>query len=132
MADSSGTAADFDDDHDQHTDPQRQPGRLHALADRGGPITGAEMAGRPCRRAIGQEGALRGHQPQDESADRQSGQRERPEAADDGEIEKQIDRLGGEHAERRQRQGGNGATGGDPGGGPESSAAFSQERCTAP
>ena len=94
--------------HDRYqgqADRGRQPGRLNTLAHR---ITLAPRSVQPCRarrRPIRQEGQLRTHQRQDQTTDRQPGQRKRPESADHGDVEQQIEGFGCQHPECRKRQG---------------------------
>ena len=54
--------------------------------------------------AVRQEGHLRAERAQNQPADRQPGQRQRAQPADDGDVEQQVDRFGGQHPERGEGQ----------------------------
>ena len=91
------------DAEDQQPDRERQPGGLDALADGRGAAPGAVQPGRPGRGAVGQEVELARDLREHDAGHGQPGQRHRPQPTDDGGVDEQVERLGGEH-----RQGGAG------------------------
>ena len=98
-------------DHDQRAQAQRQPGGLHAFADGRRTVGGAVVARRACCRAVGQKGQLRADKAEDEATDGQPRQAQRAQPSDDRDVEEQVDRFGGQHPERRQRQPGDAPAG---------------------
>ena len=98
--------------HDQRSQPDRQPGRLHTFTDRRSSVLCAEEPRRTRGGAIGQERHLRAQRAQDQPADGQTGQTDRAQPSDDGHVEQQIDGFGGQHPQCGQRQPGDAAAGG--------------------
>jgi hypothetical protein len=94
------TGDELADDEHQQPDGERQPRRLHPLADRGAAAAGAVQPGGPGRRAVGQEGQLPGDLGEHDAGDRQAGERHGAEPADDGGVDEQVQRLGRQHRQR--------------------------------
>ena len=88
-------------DGEQHQpDRDREPRGLHALGDGVRPAAGAVQAGGAGGGAVGQEGQLGGDLGEHDRADGQRTERHRAEMPDDGRVDQQVERLGGQHAER--------------------------------
>ena len=96
---------------------QGQPGGLHAFPNGRRAVAHPEEPRRARGRAVGQEGHLRAEHAQNQPADGQAGKRQCAQPSDDGHVEEQIDRFGGQHPERREGQRGDAPAGGrgDPG-----------------
>ncbi len=110
-------AAELHADRDQQTDTERQPGRLDAFGDGGGPVTRAEAAGRAPGGAVGDHGADPGGERHDRAADGERGERHPAEVTDHGRVDQHVERFGGEHHEGRQGERGDPARrGGSVGG----------------
>ncbi len=75
------------DREDQHTEQHCQPGGLDAFADRRGPVPSTVEPRRARRGSVGQEGQLRTDEAEHQAADRQAGEAERTQPADDRDVE---------------------------------------------
>ena len=93
---------------------ERDPGCLHALVDRLGPVAGAEPAGGPPGGAVGQDVAQPGRDRQDAAAEGERGQLGAAEVADDGGVHQHVERLGRQHHQRGQGERGHRAGRGAP------------------
>ena len=105
IAETSGTAASSTTTTINSAQPERQPGRLHALAHRrrpGRPRRRSGPSARSCRRTG--TSAARTTSPRIRPPIARPASAQRTETADDGEVEQQIERFGGQHAQRGQRQ----------------------------
>ena len=83
---------------------EREPRRLYAFGDRRRPVTGTEPAGGPAGGAVGEHVAEPGRERQHAAADGEAGERRAAQVPDDGGVDQHVERLGGEHDQRRQRQ----------------------------
>ena len=93
---------DNDDQHARARAPATWPARPRPRPTPGHRPRRTGPSGPSCRRTG--RSAASDTSAEDQSADRQPGQRERTETADDGEVEQQIERFGGQHPERGQGQ----------------------------
>jgi hypothetical protein len=85
---------------DREPDAQSEPGRLHALVDRGVLASGAVPARRPRGGAVLDERPDDRQQCHECGGDAEPGERARAEMPDDGGVDEQVERLGGQHYER--------------------------------
>ena len=98
----SAPAAELHGDAPPAPRRQGEPGRLHALGHRRGPVAGPEAAGRPPGRAVRDDGAEPGGERHHGAADGERGQRHPAEVPDHRGVDQDVERLGGEHHEGRQ------------------------------
>ena len=99
------------DDAQQH----REPRRLRALGDGVLDPAGAVPARGPRRRAVLEEAADHGDERQQRARHPDPAERDLAEVTDDGRVDQDVQRLGGEHDERRPGQGEQPAGAGDRG-----------------
>ncbi len=93
------------DEHDhRQARGESDPGALHAFGDGPGPVARAEAARGAGGGAVGEDRPDERGEAHEGSAQRETGQRDRPEMPDDGRVDQEVDRLGGEDDERRQRE----------------------------
>ena len=82
----------------------REPGTVDAQRGRGATVGGADLAGDRCRRRVREEvedGERRG---EDGARDGEPGELAGAELADDRSVDEDVERLGRERPERRERQ----------------------------
>ena len=97
-------AARHDERGEDDADERRQPHRLHADVGGVGRPAGAEAAGDPLGRAVGEEVAAGDDEAEHGGGDRQPAELGRAEAPDDRRVDEHVQRLDGEAAERRDGQ----------------------------
>ena len=83
---------------------QGEPERLHADVGRARLVPRAAGARQAGGGAVGQEAAQRGDEEQDGRRQGEPGERVRPQAADDGGVGDEVERLRGQGAEGRERE----------------------------
>ena len=96
--------ADGDERAEDRSDEDGQPDRLHADVGGGGGVTGAEAAGDPLRRAVGQEVAPGDDEREHRCRQRQTAELRGAESPDDRRVDEHVERLDGEAAEGGDRQ----------------------------
>ena len=95
----SGRGQDLARDDDDDAESEREPRGLHAFVDGRDPVAGAVPPGRPTGRAVLDEGADDDDEREQGGPDTETGEGDRPEMADDGRVDEQVERLGGQHHE---------------------------------
>jgi hypothetical protein len=88
-------------DEQREADENRQPRRLHTFGNRVGTPARAVQPGDTRGCAVRQEGHLGRDLGEYDTRHGKSGQGDRTEMADHGRVDQQVERLGREHAQRR-------------------------------
>ena len=101
----SGPARSWKPGDHRQPQAQREPGGLHALGDRPGPVSGPGPAGSTGGGAVGEEVQQPGGPRQQPAADGEAAERDGAQVADDRRVDQQVQRLGRQDDERRHGQG---------------------------